>query len=161
VTEQTAHADSTSDSTGGASAGQKLQRSIDYSLTTDVLKRSNEDGSSTRTVHLQQSFDTHLEQHAAGQPLYRASIRNSRIASDQATFNAAHTGVSDNHGQSSTQTFVFSDSLGDCYHTEVQALDGKVSSFTRNQGCTTKPMKWFVHPDGSPDSFGWRESKTR
>ena len=161
VTEQAAHAESTSSSTGGSSAGRSFQRSLDYLLRADVLRRSNPGRSGTHTVHLQQSFDKHIEQREAGQPFYQASIRNTRTTADQVTFNRAHTGLSGNRGQSSTQTFAFSDSLGDCYRAEVQALDGKVSSFTKGQGCGTKPMRWFVHPDGSPDSMGWRENATR
>lgn len=161
VTEQAAHAESTSSSTGGSSAGRRFQRSLDYSLTADILRGSNHDRSRTHTVHLQQKFDKHIEQREAGKPPYQASIHNARTTADQVTFHAAHTGAPGNSGQSSTQSFAFSDSLGDCYRAEVHALDGKVSSFTQGQGCGTKPMRWFVHPDGSPDSFGWRENAAR
>ena len=159
VTEQTAHVDGTSDSTGKASAKRMLQRSFDYALTRDSLRHSNAGGSSTRKVDLQQNFDLRLEQHAAGQAPYHASVRNTRIASAQATFDPAHRSVSSNQGQSSKQTFAFNDSLGNCYQAEVQALDGKVSSYSKGQGCAAKPIRWFVHPDGSPDSFGWRTIK--
>ena len=159
ITEQTAHAESTSSSTGGLPSRRRFQRSLDYMLTVNSLKRANSDGSQTKTVHLQQSFNKHIEQSEAGQPTYQASTRNTRTTADQVTFNTA--GLAGNTGQSSTQRFAFSDSLGDCYRAEVQALGGKVSSFTEGQNCGTKPMRWFVHPDGSPDSFGWRENATR
>ena len=161
VTEQTTHAESTSSSTGGSSTGRRFQRSLDYSLTANTLKHSNHDGSETKTVQLQQSFNKQIEEHQAGQQPYHASIRNTRTTADHVTFSAvADSGMSGNSGQSSTQSFVFSDSFGGCYRAQVQALAGKVSSFTRKQNCGTKPMQWFAHPDGSPDSFGWRENVT-
>jgi Peptide N-acetyl-beta-D-glucosaminyl asparaginase amidase A len=157
VTEQTSHTDSRSTSTRGSSAGPAFQRSLDYSLTVDVLKRLNHDRTNTHTVHLQQSFDEHIEQHKTGQPPYKAGIHNARTAWDQVTFNATNTRLAGDTGQTGTQTFTFSDSLGDCYRGKLQAVGGKVSSFIKGQGCGTKPMRWFVSPDGWPESFGWRE----
>lgn len=159
VIEQTAHVEGTSSSTGKSSAARSLQRSLDYSLIVNSLKHANSNGSQTKTVHLQQSYAKHIGQREAGRPPYQATIRNARITADQVTFNAAHTGLAGNTGQSSTQTFAFSDSLGDCYRGELHALGGKVSSFTGGQSCGTKPMRWFVHPDGFPDSFGWRKNE--
>ncbi len=154
MTEQASHVQSTSNSRGGSSAGTSFQRSLDYSLTVDVLKRSNHDRSSTHTVHLQQNLYERIDQSETGQPPYQASIHNTRTAADQVTFNAARTGLFGNTGQNSRQTFSFSDSLGDCYNAEVEALAGKVSSFTKGQGCGTKPMRWFVRPNGLLDGFG-------
>ncbi|MGH9434387.1 MAG: peptide-N4-asparagine amidase [Terriglobia bacterium] len=157
VTAQSARAESTSSSTGAASARRSLRRSFDYSLIVDVLRRSNPDNSQTHTVHLQQSFDKQIAQRKNGLPPYHASIHNARTTADQVTFSRAHRGLAGNTGQSSTQTFGFTDSLGDCYRAEVKALGGKVSSFTQGQDCGTKPMRWFVHPNGAPESFGWRK----
>jgi hypothetical protein len=161
VTEQTWHAESTSSSTRGASAHRSFRRSLDYSLTADVLKGSTHEGSSIRTTHLQQSFEKHIEQREEGQPPYQASIRNARTAADRMTFNPVRPTLPSHAGQTSTQIFAFTDSLGDCYGADVESLGGRVSSITRGQGCGTEPMHWFVHPNGSPDSFGWRENVTR
>ncbi len=160
VTAQSAQAESTSSSTGGSSARRSLRRSFDYSLIVDVLRRSNPDNSQTHTVHLQQSFDKQIAQRENGLPPYHASIHNARTTADQVTFSRAHHGLAGNTGQSSTQTFGFTDSLGDCYRAEVKALGGKVSSLAQGLGCGTKPMRWFVHPNGAPESFGWRENAT-
>lgn len=162
VTEQAAHAESTSRSTGVPSAGRMLTRSLDYSLKVNVL-RSNHDGNRTHAVHLRQNFIKHLEQREHGRPPYQASIRNTRTTADQATFSAEHAHAEPFHntGQSSTQMFAFTDSLGNCYRAQVKALGGKVTSFTEGQGCGAKPMQWFVHPHGWPESFGWRENEPR
>lgn len=154
VTEQASHVESTSTSTGGSPAGRRLRRSADYSLTVDVERRANQNGSSTHTTHLKQSFDRHIDEREGARAPYQASILNARTASDEVTFNRARNGLGGNTGQTSTQEFTFSDSLGDCYRAEVKAAGGKVSSFAGAQNCG--PMHWFVHPDGWPDSFGWR-----
>jgi hypothetical protein len=163
VTEQSGQVSSTSRSTGGDSGGPTLQSSFDYSLTSDVLRRSGQDRSRSQTVRLQQNFDRQIHQRQGGQPSYQASIHNARTAADQVTFNfnAGHIGSSGNRDQTSTQTFTFTDSLGDCYRAKLNAAGGKVSSFTEGQGCGTQSMHWYVHPNGSPDSFGWRESAAR
>lgn len=161
VTVQETHVKSSS-SSGGASGGITFQQSLVYGLTVNVLRHTNQNHSQSHTVDLQQTFDQHIEEGETGRPLYEANIRNSRNTRDQVTFNAEHTGLGGNTGQNSTQTFGFTDSLGDCYRAEVKALSGKVSSFIEGQGCPTnsKAIHWFVHPTGSPDSFGWRASET-
>ena len=158
VTEQAGHAESSSSSTGGSSAGREFKRSLDYSLTVNVLRRANPDKSQTHAVDLRQVYDKHIEQREAGHAPYQASIRNTRVTSDQVTFNRARNGLFGNHGQDSTQAFAFTDSLGDCYRADVKALGGKVSSATPQPNCGAHPMLWYVHPDGSPDSFGWRKN---
>ncbi|HEX5483697.1 MAG TPA: peptide-N4-asparagine amidase [Terriglobia bacterium] len=162
LTEQEAHAESTVSSDGGSSKGRALTRSLDYSLKVDVL-RSNHGGSRGRDVHLQQNFAKHIEQREHGRSPYQASIQNARTTSDQLTYSGEHAHAREFHntGQNSTQTYAFTDSLGNCYRAEVKALGGKVSSFTEGQGCGAKPTQWFVHPNGWPESFGWRENESR
>lgn len=158
VTAQESHIKGSSSSNAGTSAGTTLQRSLDYALTVNALRQTHSDNSQTHTVDLHQSFDQHIEERETGRPLYEASTQNTRTTADQVTFNAEHAGLGGNTGQKSTQTFSFTDSLGDCYRAEVSALGGKVTSFTQDQRCATIPkaLRWFVHPTGSPDSFGWR-----
>jgi Peptide N-acetyl-beta-D-glucosaminyl asparaginase amidase A len=163
VTAQETHVTGSSSSNGGASAGLTCQRSLDYALTVNVLRHANADHSQSHTVDLQQSFDKRIEERETGRPLFEAHTRNARSTADQVTFNTEHTGLAGNTGQNSTQTFSFTDSLGDCYRAELKGLGGKVTSFTQGQGCatTSKTLHWFVHPTGSPESFGWRASATR
>ena len=160
VTEQSGRVTGSSTSTGGDSSGRALSRSLDYSLTADVLRRANSGHSRTHTVHLHQIYDKHIEQRENGFPPYTASVRNVRTAVDTVNFNfnAGHVGLSGNRNQTSTQTFDFTNSLGDCYKAELKANAGKVTSFTEGKGCSAKPMHWFVHPTGAPDSFGWRKN---
>jgi Peptide N-acetyl-beta-D-glucosaminyl asparaginase amidase A len=158
VTVQSGHVSGSSTSMGGDSGGRAFTRSLGYSLTANVLRHSNSGGRRTHTVHLRQVYDKRVEQREGGLAPYTAGIRNVRTATDTVnfSFSSGHVGLSGNRDQTSTQTFAFTDSLGDCYKAELKADGGKVTSFSEGQCCSTKPMHWFVHPTGSPDSFGWR-----
>jgi Peptide N-acetyl-beta-D-glucosaminyl asparaginase amidase A len=156
VVAQTTHAENVSTTSGAALAARSLHSAFDYALTLDMQRHINEDKSDTRSTHLEQSWATQFTQHEVGRKDYQASLRNARSASDQMTYNPALHMVGAHQEQVSRQEFTFHDSLGDCYRMEVKALEGKVSSVTVGQGCNSKPLRWFVHPDGSPDSFGWR-----
>jgi Peptide N-acetyl-beta-D-glucosaminyl asparaginase amidase A len=160
VIEQSGRVSGTSTSTGGDSGGRAFSRSLDYSLTADVLRRSNSDHSRSNHVQLHQVYDKNIEQREAGLAPYTASVTNVRRANDQVTFNFKdhHVSLSGNRDQTSTQDFSFTDSLGDCYKANLKAEGGKVTDFTEGQGCSGKPMHWFVHPTGAPDSFGWRKN---
>jgi Peptide N-acetyl-beta-D-glucosaminyl asparaginase amidase A len=160
VTEQSGRVSASSTSTGRGPTGRAFTRSLDYSLTSNVLRRSNPDHSRSQTVHLHQVYKKHIEQREAGLAPYIAGVNNTRDATDEVNFNfnAGHVGLAGHRNQTSTQTFAFTDSLGDCYKAELEAKGGKVTSFTEGEGCSAKPMHWFVHPTGAPDSFGWRKN---
>jgi hypothetical protein len=154
----TAHAQSKSSSSGEGSQGRHLQQTVDYTLYVDTLSGSDKTERRDRTVTLQQDFERHILQGQDGMPLYQASIRNSNVSSDHVNFDPKDRKSYSDRGQNSTQTYSFRNSLGDCYQSEVQARDGKVSGFAEGQGCPNakSALHWFVHPDGSPDSYGWR-----
>jgi len=160
VTEQSGSVAGSSTSTVRGSTGRAVTRSLDYSLTSNVLRRSNSDHSRSQTVHLHQVYNKHIEQREAGLPPYTAGVNNVRDATDEVNFNfnAGHVGLSGNRNQTSTQSFAFTDSLGDCYKAELEAQGGKVTSFTEGKGCNGRPMHWFVRPTGAPNSFGWRKN---
>lgn len=160
VTEQSGRVAGSTTSTIGGSTGRAVTRSLDYSLTSNVLRHSGSDHSRSQTVHLHQVYNKHIEQREAGLPPYTARVNNVRDATDEVNFNfnAGHVGLSGNRNQASTQSFAFTDSLGDCYRAELEAQSGKVTSFTEGKGCNGKPLHWFVRPTGAPNSFGWRKN---
>lgn len=50
----------------------------------------------------------------------------------------------------------FYDNQGSCYQSALSALNGAVATDARGVGCGgTNHVRWFAHPDGSPDSLGW------
>ena len=163
ITEQSGRVSGSSTSTRRGTTGRAFTRSLKYSLTSNVLRRANTGHSRSQTVHLHQVYDKQIEQREAGLAPYTAVVNNVRDAADEVNFNfnAGHAGLSGNRDQTSTQTFAFTDSLGDCYKAELEAKGGKVTSFTEGKSCSAKPMHWFVHPTGAPDSFGWRKNVKR
>lgn len=161
VTEQAAHVETTSSSAEGSEPEATLQRSFDYALTVDVLRRSNADGSQARAVNLDQRFEKKIERTDPGSAPYNATIQNVRTASDALTFNPAQRGRFSDTDQHSKQTFEFNDSLGDCYRATLEAQGGKVANFSQGQGCGTTPVRWFVHPNGWPASFEWLGNASR
>ncbi|UGB36865.1 hypothetical protein [Frateuria soli] len=52
---------------------------------------------------------------------------------------------------------LFSDNFGSCFQGSVVAREGAVVSTGRGAGCPGghNQVRWFAHPDGSPDSLGW------
>lgn len=162
VTGQSGHVSGASTTAGGDSAGRRFSRTLDYSLSANVLRGSKPDAGRTRThtVNLHQVYDKHVVQHQGSLPPYTASVHNERTAADTVSFSFldGHVRLSGNRNQTSTQTFAFTNSLGDCYKAELKAEGGKVTSFNEGKGCSSKSMHWFVHPTGSPDSFGWRKN---
>lgn len=160
IIEQTAHAQSSSVSTGGNSHGRSFRRALDYSLTVNTVRKhvAGQHGG-VHSVHLHQIYNKTIEQRQAGLPPYLAHTHNERISKDQVTFGFknGHFSLYANKDQHSTQNFSFTNSLGDCYHAVLKASGGKVSSFTTGQGCRAKPLHWFVQPTGLPNSFGWRK----
>lgn len=159
VTELVTSAKGASVSEGGGVPKQKLEREVTYVLTVDKLLRAATDGRKTTGIRLRQSFDNHTELWEAGRLLYRGSVLNTIDASNQVTATPSSTGGFGSfasNGQASSQYFVFSNSVGDCYRGEVWALNGNVTSSSK-ENCGTQPMNWFVRPDASPDNFGWDE----
>lgn len=57
----------------------------------------------------------------------------------------------------SHQSFDFSDSLGSCYHFNIDSAQGALVSSSQGSGCPNdqNSVDWRAHPDGSPDSLGW------
>ncbi|MGH8145030.1 MAG: peptide-N4-asparagine amidase [Rhodanobacteraceae bacterium] len=157
VTSQTARVDSTSSTTGAGSPARSLHKIIDYTLDVRTFMHAGQGNIHHRDVQVVQRFGQHVLQREQGLPFYQATMTDTHVGADHLSYHQGDRTSFASHGQSSTQNFRFTDSLGDCHQTEVQARDGKVTSFTRGQGCLdSDTMHWFVHPDGSPDSFGWR-----
>ncbi len=50
----------------------------------------------------------------------------------------------------------FRDNQGSCYQSALTTFNGAVATQTHGVGCGgTNHVRWFAHPDGSPDSLGW------
>lgn len=154
---QHARVDSTSHTRGTDTPTRSERKIVDYTLDAHALSHPGEGDNLHRAVQVRQRFQRHIEQRQQGLPPYLSSMSTSHIGAGKLTFQRGKRKTYTSTNQSSTQNHRFSNSLGDCYRVEVQARDRKITGITRGQGCIdARPLHWFVHPDGSPDSFGWR-----
>lgn len=157
LTHQGASVDTTASSATNGSPTRSQQTAIAYTLDVRTVMRTAADGTLHRDVELAQDFHHHVLQQQGSLPFYAADTRNSYVGADRLSYRQGERTSFASRDHSSTQTYRFTNSLGDCYQAQVQARDGKVTASTQGQGCLEPgALHWFVHPDGSPDSFGWR-----
>ena len=53
--------------------------------------------------------------------------------------------------------YVFRDNRGSCYQAAITTLNGAIATETSGACCADgqNHVRWYAHPDGSPDSLGW------
>jgi hypothetical protein len=51
----------------------------------------------------------------------------------------------------------YTDNFGSCYHAELSSLNGAIIDRSLGGTCPDgkNHVRWFAHPDGSPDALGW------
>jgi hypothetical protein len=51
----------------------------------------------------------------------------------------------------------YTDNFGSCYHAEMASWNGAITSRSVGGTCPggRNNVRWFAHPDGSPDTLGW------
>ena len=114
------------------------------------------DGPETVPTHASANVDQHRNLDASYQKggfgLYTSQVRDSFSAS------RAHdwTTNTDTSWQAQAQ-YRFTDNQGSCYQAALTALNGAVATEARGVGCPNghNRVRWYAHPDGSPDSLGW------
>lgn len=58
----------------------------------------------------------------------------------------------------SSRRYLFTDTLGSCYSAGLTTANGVLQTRTRGVECPNgNGIRWFAHPDGSPDSLMWAE----
>ncbi len=59
------------------------------------------------------------------------------------------------------RTWNYSDSQGSCYSGAMASSDYVIPAFVAGAGCPGErnAVRWFAHPDGSPESVGWMEAR--
>ena len=144
-----------SERTGSGIPSESLQTTARFGLSVDSFTRAG--GTDGREVTVHQRFDRHVLHSEDGKPLFQAHVENNHVGSDAIAFDRGQKMPFHSTGQTSEQTFAYWNSLGDCYFNQVSARDGAVTGSTQGTGCVGGgSMHWFVRPDGSPASFGWR-----
>ena len=83
---------------------------------------------------------------------YTSRVRDGFVFSH--TYNLSSDESSNWNGQAQ---YVFGDSRGSCYQSAVTTLNGAIATETSGASCPDgqNNVRWYAHPDGSPDSLGW------
>ena len=57
----------------------------------------------------------------------------------------------------SERDYLFTDNRGGCYSAGLTTMDGILETRTRGDACPDgiNGLRWWSHPDGSPDSMNW------
>lgn len=158
VQDTTAHSVSRS-TLGGVLTGRYAQ-DVDYPLNLQYDQDTQADGSIDVSTTVKQGLRQHRERALFGVRLYASDIGNDIASADTLHYDASgnYTG---HGGQASTQRYVFRDSLGGCYRSELSSQAGVVTADTSGKGCPggNNRVLWFTHPDASPDNgstvLGW------
>jgi hypothetical protein len=59
------------------------------------------------------------------------------------------------------RTWTYTDNRGSCYSGAMTSSNYVIPSFEAGSGCPGErnAVRWFAHPDGSPESVGWMEAR--
>ena len=100
-------------------------------------------------VHQARSLRT--SQYHRGTPRYDTKVAD--------VFDATHHWLADTGDTqwSSSRAYLFTDNRGGCYSAGLTTDFGELSTRTRGDACPggINALRWYSHPDGSPDSMGW------
>ena len=111
-----------------------------------------ESGPSETRVHVEQHRNLDARQLRSGFRRYSSRVRDGFVFSRSYNRNS---GESSNwKGQAQ---YVFRDNRGSCYQSAVTTLNGAIATETSGACCADDQnhVRWYAHPDGSPDSLGW------
>ncbi|KGQ20574.1 Peptide-N(4)-(N-acetyl-beta-glucosaminyl)asparagine amidase [Lysobacter dokdonensis DS-58] len=61
-----------------------------------------------------------------------------------------------NSNWASSRDYLFTDNRGGCYSAGLTTMNAELQTRTRGDACGgTNTLRWWSHPDGSPDSMNW------
>jgi hypothetical protein len=113
------------------------ENNFSYPFTINYLETLESNGNIGQVSTVDQNFQRNEIDTLEGFPIFHSSVSNEVTSGDTATFVASPTGFSlgPNSGQSSKQTYVYNDTLGNCYSRELQAANNILNKVTDGQGC--------------------------
>ena len=111
--------------------------SVSYPFSIGYLETLETNGNIGQTSNVSQNFLLSEEDSFEGFPIFHSSTSNQLTSTDDATFVASPTGFSlgPNSGQKSTQSYVFKDSVGNCYSRTLDAANNELTKVTDQQEC--------------------------
>jgi hypothetical protein len=102
-------------------------------------------------------MDVHQARSVRTSQYHRGTPRYDTRVSD--VFDATHHWIPDTGATqwSSSRDYLFTDNRGGCYSAGLTTDFGELSTRTRGDACPggVNALRWYSHPDGSPDSMGW------
>ena len=113
------------------------ESTFSFPITTKFLETLESNGNIGQVSTVDQNYKRNEIDTLEGFPIFQSSVGNEVSSGDTATFVATPTGygLGPNSGQSSKQTYVYKDSLGNCYSRELQAANNILNTVTDGQGC--------------------------
>lgn len=103
------------------------------------------------TIDLNQARIKHGDQYRHGAARYQSKLYDRFIASME------ETGGVPFRVYDSKRSYLFKDSRGSCYSARLTTLNKVLASYIAGAACPDgmNRVRWFAHPDGSPDNLGW------
>ena len=111
--------------------------SVSYPFTGGFLETLETNGDIEQTSSISQNFLRSDADTLEGFPIFQSSVSNQVNSQDTAVFVPSPTGFSlgSTSGQKTTQSYVFKDSLGNCYSRTLNAANNELTKVTDQQEC--------------------------
>jgi hypothetical protein len=119
------------------------ETNVSYPFNINYLETLETNGNIGQVSTVGQNFLRDETESLEGFPIFHSSVSNELTSGDTATFVASPTGYSlgPNSGQSSKQTYIFKDSLGNCYSRTLTAANNELTAVADQKEC--KPHFFF------------------
>jgi Peptide N-acetyl-beta-D-glucosaminyl asparaginase amidase A len=113
------------------------ENDVSYPFNINYLETLESNGDIGQVTTVDQNFQRNETDTLEGLPIFRSSVSNEVSSGDTATFVASPTGFSlgPNSGQSSKQTYLYNDSLGNCYSRTLTAANNALAGVKDGAGC--------------------------
>jgi ethanolamine utilization microcompartment shell protein EutS len=113
------------------------QTSVSYPFNGGFLETVETNGDIDQTSSVAQNFLRSDAERFEGIPILQSSVSNQLTSQDTAIFVPSPTGFSlgSTSGQKSTQTYVFKDSLGNCFSRSLTAANNELTNVANQKDC--------------------------
>lgn len=114
------------------------ERNFRYPLTLNFSAVVNSDGSSDDTTTVAQGYQKDDRTSLNGFPLYNSSVNEQENSTDTLPFDSSGNFLGPTNSTAS-QSYIWKNSLGECYSRTITAAAQKLTAVTDGQGC---PVRW-------------------
>jgi hypothetical protein len=113
------------------------ETNVSYPFNINFLETVETNGNIGQVTTVGQNFLRDETDTLEGFPIFHSNVSNELTSGDTATFVASPTGFSlgPNSGQTSKQTYIFQDTLGNCYSRTLTAANNKLTGVADQKEC--------------------------